>query len=231
MPLLHLDNVSKHYGKLNGDPPGVEILKGVSLAVAGDESVAIVGPSGSGKSTLLNLIGMLDRPSSGRILLDGDDLGGLDDKQLAQRRNQFVGFVFQSHHLLPQCIALENVLIPTLAGNPVDTPDQSAQRARRLLEQVGLSDRSTHRPGQLSGGECQRVALVRALINRPRLVLADEPTGSLDEAASGQIAALLVQLNQSENVALIVVTHAQRLAERMQRKLILHDGVLQEQSV
>lgn len=228
MPLLQLEHVSKHYGDLSSHRPSVEVLKDINLAVSAGESVAIVGPSGSGKSTLLNLIGALDRPSAGRILLDGNDLGELGEKQRAQHRNRLLGFVFQSHHLLPQCSALENVLIPTLAGNPPDSPNQLMQRAQSLLEQVGLAERSTHRPGQLSGGECQRVALVRALINRPSLLLADEPTGSLDETASGQVAELLIQLNQRENVALIVVTHAQQLAERMLRRYLLTNGALQQ---
>src|SRR5205814_8032829 len=190
------------------------------------ESAAIVGPSGSGKSTLLNIIGTLDRPSSGQVLLDGRELNQLDDIQLAVVRNREIGFIFQSHHLLPQCTVLENVLVPTLANKDAALRNGSVERAKRLLEKVGLGARLTHRPGQLSGGERQRVAVARALINQPKLLLADEPTGALDRASAQNLADLLVRLNREEGVTLIVVTHALDLAKRMGRVIELRDGRL-----
>jgi ABC-type lipoprotein export system ATPase subunit len=222
--ILRLSDISKRYAAPTGDAPWV--LANIDLDVAAGESLAVVGPSGSGKSTLLNIIGALDRPTSGRVLLAGQDLTELDEKQLARVRNRQIGFVFQLHHLLPQCTVLENVLVPTLAGPPDGPADRAEQRARRLLERVGLTERVGYRPGQLSGGERQRAAVVRALINRPRLVLADEPTGSLDREASQNLAALLIELNREEGVTLIVVSHAEDLAERMDRVLRLRDGRL-----
>jgi ABC-type lipoprotein export system ATPase subunit len=198
------------------------------LRVDQGQSVAVVGPSGSGKSTLLNIIGALDRPTSGRVLFDGRDLGKLDERELARIRNRQIGFVFQLHHLLPQCTVLENVLVPTLADrNRVSSEDRET-RATELLERVGLEDWSLHHPGALSGGQRQRVAVVRALINKPKLLLADEPTGSLDKDASENIAGLLVELNRSEEVTLIVVTHSVGLAERMDRVLTLSNGMLRD---
>ena len=220
-PLLKLTDIYKRY-----DSPGVaaptEVLKGVTLRVETGGSVAIVGPSGSGKSTLLNIIGSLDRPTSGRVILDGQDLSHQDEKSLAAIRSRQIGFVFQLHHLLPQCTVLENVLVPTLVADR----DGAAERAGRLLERVGLTGRLSYRPGQLSGGERQRVAVVRALINAPKLLLADEPTGSLDQAASENLADLLIELNREEGATLIVVTHSIDLARRMDRMLELTDGVL-----
>lgn len=186
------------------------------------ESVAIVGPSGSGKSTLLNIIGTLDHPTDGRVLLDGTDLSQLDDKKLAKIRNSQIGFIFQLHHLLPQCTVWENVLVPTLVES--DRCGRSEARAHRLLKRVGLEERLSHRPGQLSGGERQRVAVVRALINNPKLLLADEPTGSLDHSSADNLAQLLVELNREEDVTLIVVTHSLPLTESMDRVLKLRDG-------
>ena len=182
--------------------------------------------SGSGKSTLLNIIGTLDRPSSGEVLLDGQDLRRLNDVELASVRNRQIGFVFQAHHLLPQCNVLENVLLPTLATRDPAVRSGASERAKRLLERVGLDGRIAHRPGQLSGGERQRVAVVRALINQPKLLLADEPTGALDRASAGNLSDLLVALNREEGVTLIVVTHALDLAKRMGRVLELRDGRL-----
>jgi lipoprotein-releasing system ATP-binding protein len=190
------------------------------------ETLAIVGPSGSGKSTLLNIIGTLDRPSSGTVRLDGQDLTELDEAQLASLRNRRIGFVFQAHHLLPHCTVLENVLVPTLATRERAEQEGAGQRARRLLDRVGLGARLDHRPGQLSGGERQRVAVVRALINQPQLLLADEPTGALDRAAAEALAELLVDLNREHGVTLIVVTHALDLARRMGRVNVLKDGRL-----
>ncbi len=221
-PLLELTDVAKTYEDPGGGPP-TTVLRGVSLRVEAGESLAVVGPSGSGKSTLLNIIGALDRPTSGTVVLDGHDLATLDDPELAKVRNRLIGFVFQLHHLLPQCTVLENVLVPTLAGGG---EPEAEERARALLERVGLADRLHYFPGQLSGGERQRVAVVRALINSPRLLLADEPTGSLDRASAENLAELLAELNREEGVTLVMVTHAVHLAERMGRVLELRDGAL-----
>ena len=225
-PLLKLTDVSKCYES----PTGAELLSvlcDITLEIERGESVAIIGPSGSGKSTLLNIIGTLDRPSSGQVLLDGQDLSRLDDIQLAAVRNREIGFIFQAHHLLPQCTVMENVLVPTLANKDAALRNGAVERAKGLLEKVGLGARFTHRPGQISGGERQRVAVVRALINQPKLLLADEPTGALDRASAQGLADLLVALNKEEGVTLIVVTHALDLARRMGRVLELRDGQLE----
>jgi len=223
-PLVELDDVTKRYASPTGED-GPPVLRDISLAAAEGEALAVVGPSGSGKSTLLNLIGTLDRPTSGRVRLGGEDLSAMDEEALAEVRARRVGFVFQLHHLLGQCTALENVLVPALAQHAA-VPQDVADHGRALLERVGLSDRMDYRPGHLSGGERQRVAVARALVNRPALLLADEPTGSLDREASDALADLLVELNRDEGVTLIVVTHAVRLAERMTRRLELRDGAL-----
>jgi ABC-type lipoprotein export system ATPase subunit len=223
--MLELTNVAKYYDFANG-AEAHHVLKDVTLKVAAGESVAIVGPSGSGKSTLLNIIGTLDRPTSGRVLLESRDLSQLDDKELATIRNRDIGFVFQLHHLLPQCTVLENVLVPTLVNANRVSQKETEEQARRLLERVGLESRLSHRPGQLSGGERQRVAVVRALINNPKLLLADEPTGSLDRFAADNLAQLLIEINREENVTLILVTHSLDLAALMGRVLELRDGVL-----
>ena len=199
----------------------MQVLRNVDLEVRRGESIAIVGPSGSGKSTLLNIIGTLDRPSAGQVFLDGKDLSQLDDAQLARVRNRQIGFIFQSHHLLPHCNVLENVLVPTLV-----TKNDRTGRAHKLLERVGLARRLTHRPGQLSGGERQRVAVVRALINEPKLLLADEPTGSLDRASAAELGQLLVELNLEQGLTLILVTHALDLAQRMGRRFEIRRGEL-----
>jgi ABC-type lipoprotein export system ATPase subunit len=177
---------------------------------------------------LLQIAGTLDRPSSGEVILGGQTLGNLKDDQLASVRNQQIGFVFQLHYLLPQCTVLENVLVPTLATQAKNQQgsETASARATRLLNRVGLGQRLLHRPGQLSGGERQRVAVVRALINHPRLLLADEPTGALDHASALELALLLSELNREENVALIVVTHALELASRMSKVFELTDGRL-----
>jgi len=221
--LLKISNVAQRYD--SGAGP-IEVLKGVSLEVARGESLAIIGPSGSGKSTLLNIIGTLDRPTAGEVVLDGQDLDRLNDLQLAEVRNRRIGFIFQAHHLLPQCTVLENVLVPTLASGSRAARNGAPERAERLLKRVGLGERTTHRPGQLSGGERQRVAVVRALINQPQLLLADEPTGALDRASAGQLAQLLLELNREEGVTLIVVTHALDLAQKMGRIFELKNGAL-----
>ena len=228
--MLELINVKKSY-QSSIEGRRLDVLKGITLRVDDGESVAIVGPSGCGKSTLLNIIGALDRPSSGRVLLDGKGLRGHDERQLAKIRNERIGFVFQLHHLLPQCTMLENVLIPTLAGKRAETREALEEKAVGLLERVGLKEWLEHRPGELSGGQRQRVAVVRALINSPKLLLADEPTGSLDKEASETIMELLVELNKSEEVSLIVVTHSGKLAEKMSKVLELDDGLLCEREI
>jgi len=224
-PLLKLVSVTRRYDS-PANAAALTVLDNVSLEVARGESLAIVGPSGSGKSTLLQIIGTLDRPTSGSVALDGQDLNGLDDQQIAAVRNRQIGFVFQAHYLLPQCTVWENVLVPTLACPDVALREKAGERAERLLKRVGLGERQSHRPGELSGGERQRVAVVRALINQPQLLLADEPTGSLDHASAQQLGQLLLELNREEGVTLIVVTHARDLARRMGRVLELKDGRL-----
>ena len=224
-PLLKLEKVSKNYAAAEGTAP-VAVLRGISLDIVAGESLAIVGPSGSGKSTLLNIIGTLDQPTSGHVWLDGQDLSQLGELQLAAIRNRQIGFIFQSHHLMPQCSVIENVLVPTIADKKSKTRDGAPERAEKLLQRVGLGERLHHRPGQLSGGERQRVAVVRALINQPKLLLADEPTGSLDRASAHGLAQLLVELNREESVTLIVVTHALDLARQMGRIVELRDGQL-----
>ena len=223
--LLRLTRVTKRYDAL-GKAGALMVLNDVSLDLTRGESLAIVGPSGSGKSTLLQIIGTLDRPTSGSVSLNGQDLGVLDDQQLAAVRNRQIGFVFQSHYLLPQCTVLENVLVPTLACVEAAARDGASERAGRVLKRVGLGERVSHRPGELSGGERQRVAVVRALINQPQLLLADEPTGSLDQTSARELGQLLLDLNREEGVTLIVVTHAPELARRMARVLELKDGRL-----
>jgi len=225
--MLELVHVTKKY------PSPVEtgslcVLNDISLKVSDGQSLVIVGPSGSGKSTLLNIIGALDRPTEGRVIFDGRNLSELDDNELAGIRNCEIGFVFQLHHLLPQCTVLENVLIPTLADKNQFSKKEVQERAVELLERVGLKDFLQYRPGELSGGQRQRVAVVRALINKPKLLLADEPTGSLDKAASQNVAQILVDLNHSEKVTLIAVTHSIELAERIGNVMKLNDGQLSD---
>ena len=227
--LLRLESISKSYpGSPGRSTEGVAVLKNLSLSVQAADALAIIGPSGSGKSTLLNIMSGLDLPTSGRVIFDGCDLAGLGEKALARLRNRRIGFVFQLHHLLPQCSVWENVLIPTLAaGRGESGPGEATlQRAADLLGRVGLSSKLDSRPAELSGGERQRVAVARALINQPGLLLADEPTGSLDRANSEEIARLLVDLNREQGTALVVVTHSMRLAGRFAKLLELVDGQL-----
>ena len=219
--VLKLENVHKQYESADRDP--VPVLRGISLTVQRGDSLAIVGPSGSGKSTLLNILGSLDSPTRGSIRLDGEELAHLPEQKLAAIRSQKIGFVFQSHHLLPQCSVLENILVPALAAT-ARAPTSALERAKQLLERVGLEHRVDHRPAQLSGGECQRVAVVRALINRPSLILADEPTGALDHSTAESLADLLVELNHDDHVTLIVVTHSEELAAKMGTTHPLQDG-------
>lgn len=220
-PLLQLKNIFREFPSAEGGTP-LEVLRGLSMDVARGESIAIVGPSGCGKSTLLNLIGTLDQPTDGAIAFDGRDLIALNDDELALLRNREMGFIFQNHHLLPQCTVMENVLVPTLAHGRATADDE--ERARHLLNRVGLGERLSHRPGQLSGGERQRMAVVRALINQPQLLLADEPTGALDQTTADQLGQLLVELNAEKNVTLITVTHSEKLAVRMTRTVELKNG-------
>lgn len=227
-PLLTLRNVSKRYGRAGEREREISILQGITFSVAAGESMAIVGPSGSGKSTLLNIIGTLDFPTAGEVILNGVDLSKLDETKTASVRSRDVGFVFQAHHLLPQCSVMENVLVPTLAEKSLR--EGAEERARKLLDRVGLSDRLSHRPGQLSGGERQRVAVVRALINQPKLLLADEPTGALDRKSADELIRLLLELNREQKVTLIVVTHAPDVAARMQRRFELRDGIIAGQA-
>jgi ABC-type lipoprotein export system ATPase subunit len=223
--MLELKNITKEY-ESGAREKAVRVLKGISLDVGKGQGLAIVGPSGCGKSTLLNIAGGLDRPTAGEVLLDGQDLSKLNDTELAKVRNREIGFIFQLHHLLPQCTVLENVLLPTLAYKSDANKDKLEERATRLLERVGLKDWAGHRPGELSGGERQRVAVIRALINEPKLLLADEPTGALDKEAADNVFDLLTELNKSEGVTLIAVTHSMRLAERLELVLELNNGQL-----
>ena len=221
--LLQAENVTHEFERPAGHAP-LRVLDQVSFELDQGQSLAIVGPSGSGKSTLLNLVGGLDQPTSGCVHFDGTELATLDDKALAAFRNQDVGFVFQLHHLLPQCTVLENVLVPAMAtGKP---SAQTVARATELLDRVGLAEFAESWPAQLSGGERQRVAVVRALINRPRLLLADEPTGALDAETGEKLVELLLELQKADDVALIVVTHAPQLARRMDTAMTLQNGAL-----
>ena len=219
--LLSLRNIEKRYDANTG------VLKDLSLEVPSGESVGVVGASGCGKSTLLNIIGTLDRPDAGSVELDGIDLLSMDAAQTAELRNARIGFVFQLHHLLPQCTVLENVLVPSLVAS---SQTGAVDRAHRLLARVGLKERLSHRPGRLSGGERQRVAVVRALINKPQLLLADEPTGALNREGADELVDLLLELNREENLTLVMVTHSMRLAERLDRILKLESGNLKPES-
>jgi lipoprotein-releasing system ATP-binding protein len=223
--LAELQNVSRYYEQ-PGTSTGNLVLDQVSLSIRENETIAIVGPSGSGKSTLLNLLGTLDRPTSGKIILDGMDTGEINDNQFAEIRTRFIGHVFQLHYLLPQLTLIENVLLPLLARK--DKPEYliSYKRAMELIERVGLSDRIHQFPYSMSVGECQRAAVVRALINQPRLLLADEPTGSLDSENADQLGKLLVELNHEQKIALVIVTHSTDLARRMQTRYRLSSGKL-----
>ena len=222
--MISVRHLSKSY-----QTPGetIRVLDHLDLTLAAGETAAIVGPSGCGKSTLLNLLGALDRPTSGSIEIGGQDISTLTEEQAATFRNHSLGFVFQQHHLLPQLTVLENVLVPRLAGDWREPAADTEQRALGLLKTVGLTDRLRHLPWQLSGGEKLRAAVARALINQPKLILADEPTGSLDPASTDTIADLLLDLNRIQGVTLVVVTHNAALARRMSKTFELHNGKLQ----
>jgi lipoprotein-releasing system ATP-binding protein len=208
--LLEVNNLTKEYPTPRGS---LSVLSGISFGLSRGEAAAVMGPSGSGKSTQLHILGALDPPTSGSVRLDGADPFDLDEKALAQFRNQNIGFVFQDHCLLPQCSVLENVLVPSLVHHG---GDQHSERAHALLEQMGLAERIDHRPAELSGGEKQRVALARALINQPLLLLCDEPTGNLDRRSAESVASLLLDLHQRQKTILIVVTHSAELAAKFE---------------
>jgi lipoprotein-releasing system ATP-binding protein len=218
---LYIAGLAKSYQTAAGE---LSILRDVDLQLSRGEALAVTGPSGSGKSTLLYIIGTLDTPSSGEVQILGRNPFSLDRAALARYRNSTIGFVFQDHHLLPQCTVLENVLIPTLAGSGAG-PEQVAH-ARSLLERVGLAARIDHRPAELSGGERQRVAICRALINRPPLLLADEPTGNLDQQTARSVGTLLLEMAREQQSMLIVVTHSTELAARFPRHVELLEGKL-----
>jgi len=221
--LLELSHVRKEYVTGRGVLP---ILEDINLTLDRGDAMAIMGPSGSGKSTLLYLLGGLEPPTAGTITLDGENPYTLSEKELASFRNRHIGFVFQDHHLLPQCTVLENVLLPTIVA-PVAGIDYEA-RARSLLARVGLAERIDHRPAELSGGEKQRVALARALVTEPRLLLCDEPTGNLDQESAGVVATLLLELHQQLRTILVVVTHSDELAARFPSRYRMQNRALRQ---
>jgi lipoprotein-releasing system ATP-binding protein len=219
---LHVEKLTKDYATKSGPIP---VLRGVDLHLDPGEALAVMGPSGSGKSTLLHILGTLDKPSSGTVTLHGENPFALPEVGLAKFRNSRIGFVFQDHHLLPQCTVLENVLIPTLVSSSVP-PAEFESRARQLLERVGLKDRMTHHPAELSGGERQRTAVARALIQQPALLLADEPTGNLDRKNAHFIGELLLELHKEQNTILVIVTHSLELARLVSKRQEMNDGLL-----
>ena len=215
--MLQAHNIRKSYGAL-------QVLRGVDLTVREAEIVSIVGKSGAGKSTLLHILGTLDRPDSGRLRIGEEDVFGMNDRQLAAFRNQRIGFVFQFHHLLPEFTALENVCIPAYIAKQNDA--HARKRGRELLDYLGLSDRADHKPNQMSGGEQQRVAVARALINAPAIVYADEPSGNLDSESSEELHQLIFKLRADFAQSFIIVTHNEELAAVSDRRLVMHDGRL-----
>jgi lipoprotein-releasing system ATP-binding protein len=223
MPDLIVENLSKSF-PTRGEP--LVVLRDVSLALSAGQNAAILGPSGSGKSTLLFIVGTLDAPSGGSVKLNGTDPFSLAEAQLAHFRNRHIGFVFQDHYLLPQLTVLENVLVPALAdGAP---SQESVARAKSLLERVGLAERLEHRPAELSGGERQRVGVARAMLLKPAILLADEPTGNLDRKSAAAIGDLMIQMQRQEKTMLLVVTHSLDLAQRFDRRFEIEDGLLKE---
>ena len=219
--LLETKNLNKHFseGELR-----VDVLKGIDFSINKNESVAIIGASGSGKSTLLHLLGGLDIPDEGEVFINGNNISGLNDEQRGIMRNKNLGFIYQFHHLLPEFSALENVAMPLLIRR--DNEKQALDKAKYLLDKVGLSERIQHRPGELSGGERQRAAIARALVTEPACILADEPTGNLDEKTADQVFDLILELNQSLGTSLIMVTHNLELAKRVNRVVELKEGML-----
>lgn len=224
MTALVARSLAKSYPVSGGGE--LAVLADASLAIERGASAAVLGPSGSGKSTLLAILGTLERPTAGSVTLEGVDPFALDDEALAAFRSRNIGFVFQEHHLLPQCSVLENVLVPMLADGAAGADD--VRRAEQLVERVGLAARCNHRPAELSGGERQRTALARALIRRPTLLLADEPTGNLDRSTAAQVVELLLELQRENNAVLVAVTHSETLAGRMGRRFELDGGRLTE---
>ena len=218
---LAVSNLAKSFP---GSPDSLTVLRDVSMELSAGDSVAIVGPSGSGKSTLLQILGTLDHPDTGTVSINGINPFELDENALAQFRNQHIGFVFQDHHLLPQLSVLENVLVPALALGK--TSGEQMNRAHTLIESVGLADRHDHLPGELSGGERERVAIARSLLMNPSLILADEPTGNLDRSTAETVSELLLELQQASGAILIAVTHSDALASAMQQRKELLDGQL-----
>jgi len=225
--LLSLEHINKGFGKQD-DSSYRPVLNDLSLQIEEGERIAILGPSGSGKTTLLNLVGGLDHPDEGNVKFRGEDIFGYSSQQIDQFRNRQIGFVFQFHHLLPQCTLLENVLIPTLVQSDKTSRAESARRAETLMKRVGIWEFRNKLPGILSGGECQRAAVVRAMINAPSILLADEPTGALDSENVENMAELLLELNQEDGLTLMVVTHSMELARKMGRTLEIHNGKLQQ---
>ncbi len=222
---LQTIDLAKDYREGSGE--ALHVLSGINLSLNAGETIAIIGASGSGKSTLLNLLGGLDKPTSGQVLINEQDLIAMNEKNRCHARNQHLGFIYQFHHLLPEFTALENVAMPHLIS--AADKNESRDRAAALLEEVGLSDRSDHKPGELSGGERQRAAIARALINNPDCILADEPTGNLDRKNADMALELIMQLNRKHGTALIMVTHDLHIAEQMDTVYVLEDGLLRTQ--
>lgn len=220
-PILQCRQLTKRYTQGELD---VEVLKGVDLTIGVGERVAIMGASGSGKSTLLHLLGGLEKPTGGQVVLDNVDISKINGSRLAKLRNRALGFIYQSHHLLGEFTVLENVAMPQLIGGK--TVKEASRNAEELIKRVGLGHRLEHKPGELSGGERQRAAVARALINKPALVMADEPTGNLDSKTAHQVYELMLELNQELNVSLLVVTHDHELASRIGKVLHMEDGVI-----
>lgn len=219
--LLQLNKINKGYGQA-GTRSFRPVLAGLDLEINGGERIAIVGPSGSGKTTLLNIIGALDTPDSGEVIFDGTNITAYSKKELAKFRNMHLGFIFQLHHLMPQLTLLENVLLPLLPQGKVSA--QEKEWAGYLIKKVGIWEQRNQKPAEMSGGECQRTAVVRALINKPDIILADEPTGALDEQNAIALSELLIQLSHDENVTLVTVTHSQELAQKMDKQYLLKNG-------
>jgi len=222
-PLIETKALVRSYPRAGST---VEVLRGIDLVIGEGETISVAGASGVGKSTLLNILGTLDRPTSGEVLFSGEPVFEYDKKRLALFRNAAIGFVFQFHHLLPEFSALENVMLPSLIGGM--SKEEARAGAEELLREVGLADRLEHKPGELSGGEQQRTAIVRALVTNPRVVLADEPTGNLDTRTGDDVFDILTELNRARRTTLVVVTHNEALADRMGRKLYMRDGLMEE---
>ena len=225
--LLKLDTISKGFGDPS-DQSYQPVLDGLSMSVNEGERIAILGPSGSGKTTLLNMIGGLDHPDSGLVQFRGENITGYSTAEMDRFRNESIGFVFQFHHLLPQCTLMENIMVPTLVNRDKSVLDRKHERAGELMKRVGIWEYRNKFPGKLSGGECQRAAVVRAMINNPSLLLADEPTGALDRENVKKMSDLLLELSQDEGVTLLVVTHSADLAQRMGKTLELRNGKLEQ---